>query len=100
MPLFDLFRSFLPLHNPVGFGATDFVELALAGMLSVLILGWRRLEPYFGHLAERTAYCMVFLGVLPVVLRLALLPRCPVPIPSGSDDFSFLLLADTLRHFR
>jgi len=30
MFLFDLFRSFLPLHNPIGFGAADFMEFALA----------------------------------------------------------------------
>ena len=33
MFLFHLFRSFLPLHNPIGFGASDFIELALAAML-------------------------------------------------------------------
>jgi len=33
MFLFDFFRSFLPLHNPIGFGASDFIELALAALL-------------------------------------------------------------------
>ena len=28
--MFQLFRSFLPLHNPIGFGASDFIELELA----------------------------------------------------------------------
>ena len=35
--MFDLFRSFLPLHNPIGFGATDFIELELAALLVVPI---------------------------------------------------------------
>jgi hypothetical protein len=43
---------------------------------------------------------MAALAALPVVLRLLLLPRYPIPSPGVSDDFSYLLLADTLRHFR
>ena len=38
MFLFDFFRSFLPLHNPIGFGAADFIELALALLLVSLVL--------------------------------------------------------------
>jgi MFS family permease len=33
-------------------------------------------------------------------LRLALLPHHPVPAPDVYDEFSHLLVADTLRHFR
>ena len=43
---------------------------------------------------------MLALTALPVLLRLALLARAPAPTPAGSDDFSYWLLADTLRHFR
>ena len=38
MFLFDFFRSFLPLHNPLGFGASDFVEFALIALLVALVL--------------------------------------------------------------
>jgi hypothetical protein len=43
---------------------------------------------------------MVVLAALPVALRLALMPFHPVPVPAGSDDFSYLLLGDTLAHLR
>jgi hypothetical protein len=97
---FQLFRSFLPLHNPLGFGASDFIELALAGLLVLLLLAHAGLEPAARRLAARTGWCMALLAVLPAALRLALLPLSPVPTPSGADDFSHLLVADTLCHFR
>ncbi len=43
---------------------------------------------------------MLLLAVLPVALRLSLLPHHPVPSPDVYDEFSHLLMADTLRHFR
>ena len=36
--LFHVFRSFIPLRNPIGFGASDFVELFVAAMLVSLVL--------------------------------------------------------------
>jgi hypothetical protein len=95
-----MFRSFLPLHNPLGFGAADYLELLLAVLLLLLYLARPSVEPRFRRLAERTYLCMLLLAILPVVLRLALLPHFPVPTPGGSDDFSHLLVADTLSHFR
>jgi hypothetical protein len=43
---------------------------------------------------------MVALALLPVALRLALLVLEPAPFPRVADDFSYLLLGDTLAHFR
>jgi hypothetical protein len=100
MHFFDLFRSFLPLHNPIGFGASDFIELALAVLLVVLVLARPLIEPVARNLARRTGWCMLFLAGLTIALRLALLPAYPVPTPQGSDDSSYLLLADTLAHLR
>lgn len=100
MYLFHVFRSFLPLHNPIGFGVNDFLQLALAVFLVVLLFARAWLEPAAQWLARKPGWCMLFLGGLVVVLRLALLPTHPVPTPSGADDFSYLLLGDTLAHFR
>ncbi len=100
MFLFDLFRSYLPLHNPIGFGAADFLEFAVAAILVTLVLAWRRILFLANALAQRPRLCMAILAILPIAMRLALLPHYPVPTPSGSDDFSYLLLGDTLSHFR
>lgn len=100
MFLFDWFRSFLPLRNPIGFGAADFIELAVAVLLVALLLARNRAAAPFARLAARTRWCMLLLALLPVMLRLAMLPQSPVPTPSGADDFSHLLAGDTLRHFR
>jgi hypothetical protein len=100
MFLFDWFRSFVPLHNPIGFGAGDFVELAMAVLLVLAVLARARIEPLAKRLASRTGWCMLLLAALPIMLRLAMLPQSPVPTPSGADDFSHLLAADTLRHLR
>lgn len=100
MYLFHVLRSFLPLHNPIGFGASDFVEFAVAALLVLLVLTRAWVQPAAEALARRTGWCMLFLGTLVIALRLALLPVHPVPTATGTDDFSYLLLADTLAHFR
>ena len=101
MFLFDFFRSFLPLHNPLGFGAGDFLLLILAAMLAAAALFWRPgVEAQARRLAERAGWSMLLLAALPVVLRLALLAHHPVPRPDVYDEFGHLLMADTLRHFR
>ena len=101
MSAFDVFRSFLPLRNPIGFGARDFIELAAAALLVLLALAWRPwIEPFARSLATRTVWCMLLLAALPVALRLLLLPHHPVPSPQIYDEFGHLLVADTLRHFR
>jgi hypothetical protein len=98
--VYRLLRYFLPLQNPVGFGIPDFVLFGLAALLlgAILTRGWT--EPAMRRLAESPRWSMAFLAALPIVLRLLLLGNHPVPVPSISDDFSYLLLGDTLAHFR
>jgi hypothetical protein len=98
--MLDLFRSFLPIENPLGFNADDYLELLLAALLLAALIWWKRIQPRANRLAERTVWSMTLLAVLPVALRLALLPHHPVPTPDIYDEFSHLLVADTLRHFR
>ena len=101
MPLLDPLRSFLPITNPLGFGASDFFELGLAALLVALAVVSRRLfEPWAARFATRPLWCMAALAILPVGLRLALLAHHPVPTPDIYDEFGHLLVADTLRHFR
>ncbi len=96
-----LFRSLMPLENPIGFGPVDFIELALTLLLVLLALMWRPwIAPLAARLARMPVWCLALLAALPVVLRLALLRNHPVPTPDLYDEFGHLLVADTLRHWR
>jgi hypothetical protein len=91
----------VPLQNPIGFGVSDFFELTLAALLVAMALVARPwIEPLARRLAPRTGWCMLLLALLPVGLRLAMLPHHPVPSPTVYDEFGHLLVADTLLHFR
>src|ERR1017187_5898933 len=91
----------MPIANPLGMGDADLIELGLAALLAALALVWRPwLEPYAARLAQKPVWSVLLLAALPVALRLLLLPHHPVPTPDIYDEFSHLLAADTLRHFR
>ena len=96
----DFVRSYLPLGNPVGFGVSDSLIFTLAVLLVALVLARTYLERPARWLAQRSIWCLLLLAALPVILRLALLRFHPVPTPDTADDFSYLLLSDTLAHWR
>ena len=64
------------------------------------VLLCRPLERIVRGLAAKRVWCGLLLAASPVFLRLALLPHHPEPTPAGADDFSYLLLSDTLAHSR
>ncbi len=69
--------------------------------LAAGLLIWNpRVRVAFIASASMTKSCMGLLFVLPIALRLLLLPHHPVPTPDIYDEFSHLLVADTLLHLR
>ncbi len=93
-------RTFLSPDSALGFGISDYVEFVTALLFIALILLWMVVRRVAPRLRKNSRWYLLLIMALPVALRLALLPRHPPPVPSGADDFSYLLLADTLRHFR
>lgn len=59
-----------------------------------------RIERAFQSLAHRKNLSVVCVGASAFLLRLAMLPLCPIPQPFVHDDFSYLLAADTFAHGR
>jgi hypothetical protein len=56
---------------------------------------FRRIERAFGKLARRQALAVAVVGFTALLVRLAIIPACPIPHPFLPDDFSFLLASDT-----
>lgn len=61
---------------------------------------FRRVERALSAFARRKALAVTAVGVSLLALRLMLLPLFPAPLPNSTDDFSFLLAADTFLHGR
>ena len=80
--------------------ASDALCLLISLVMVAGVLLWQPVERIARGLAAKPVCCGVLLAALPVFLRLALLPHHPEPTPAGADDFSYLLLSDTLAHSR
>ena len=84
------------------------IELGLTLIAIAMAFSWPRLagkpfarvERAFGHLARRKGLAVVSVGFATLMLRLAILPLFPIPLPFIQDDFSHLLAADTFAHGR
>src|SRR5213595_3598716 len=57
-------------------------------------------ESLLSRLAERKTLSVIALFFMVIGVRLAVLPQLPVPVPGIHDEYSYLLLGDTLAHGR
>jgi len=61
---------------------------------------FQRVEFKFNLLARRRLMSVFVVGFSALLLRLAVLPLLPIPVPFTADDYSNLLAADTFAHGR
>jgi hypothetical protein len=59
-----------------------------------------RIERAFVQLARKRGLAVATVGFSTLLLRLAILPFCPIPLPFLPDDFSLMLACDTFAHGR
>src|SRR5437899_3123595 len=98
------FIDILLMRVPPVLGAT----LGMAFFCSLLAIFLPRfisrifhaVESRLSRLAERTTLVMVAVFFIVLGVRIAVLPRLHVPVPGIHDEYSYLLLGDTLAHGR
>ena len=91
----------MPGDSVVGFAPADWALFLITGLLLLAAFAWRpSVQRMFLALAASKRICAVGLFLAPIALRLLLLAHHPVPTASIYDEFSQLLMADTLLHGR
>src|SRR3954468_155923 len=98
----------MPPLPPPNTGALAALDCGLTGIAVAVAFGWprvgssisMRVESALATLAMRKRLAVFAVGLGALLLRIAILPLCPTPLPFLPDDFSFLLAADTFGHGR
>jgi len=82
-------------------GGLTMIAVAVAFWLPQLGSAWfSRVESAFTRLARRKGLSVLVVGLTGFLLRLAILPLCPMPHPFSPDGYSFMLSADTFASGR
>jgi hypothetical protein len=91
--------------------STRSLQLFLEGIATIALLiaclapqtaapFFRRCETRFATLVRKPWRAIAAAALFPLIVRALLLPVVPLPMPRVHDEFSYLLLGDTLAHGR